>query len=77
MKKQDDKAKGTDAAMMKKFTESVSTTEIKKLADKILESDSDIDTDNLDKAANKFGKEKNEDAKEQAKNDADFKQPEM
>lgn len=61
--------------LMKKFTQSTSSTEIKNTAAEIVESEPDIDKENLEEAKEQFHREKREDTAKQAKNDAQFEQP--
>jgi hypothetical protein len=77
MKKDESKSDNQSGAhLMKKFTKSVSTSEIKNIAEKIVDADPDIDKVKLEEAKNQFHREKKEDAAKQAENDAEFKQPE-
>ena len=72
-----DKKADSDEKLIKKFVDADSTAQLKRTADKIMEADTDIDDDKLEKAGKKFQKEKKEDALKEAKNDADFSQPKL
>lgn len=62
--------------LMEKYIHADSTAEIKAMADKIIELDTDINVEGLAKAQNQFKKEKKKDKLRQSENDSQFEQPE-
>lgn len=64
-------------ALVNKFINADSTQELEQTAKDIADADDAIDTEKMDKAGAKFQKEKRAENNKEAKNDADFEQPDV
>lgn len=62
---------------MKKFINADSTEELEKTAKDIADADEAIDSEKMDKAGEKFHKEKRAENHKETKNDTDFEQPDV
>lgn len=73
----DSQDEGNKKALVKKFINADSTEELEKTVKDIADADEAIDTEKMDKAGEKFHKEKRAENHKEAKNDADFEQPDV